>query len=476
MGEPECIPRVQERGASVPAKRLRPRRLLVLAGDESLVQQIRRGNDAAFEVAFERHGPGIVAFCRHMLGSAEEAEDVVQHTFAAAFRDLRRGGERHIALKPWLYTIARNRCVSVLRSRRDGPAAAVEPAATAALAEEVERRAELRELLDDLRELPDDQRAALLLTEVGDLPHAEVAAVLGCEVHRVKALVFRARSGLIQRREARETPCEQIREQLANLRGGALRRTELRHHLRRCDGCRAYREQVRAQRRMLAAALPVAPSLGLKSSVLASMGIGGGGLGGAAGAGLGAGGAATTASLGAGGLAKAAAVAVLAGGGGLAGTVALHESGGGSRPAAVRSPAPPGERSPAATVAPSTPAAKPARGRAGTPPRARTDGDSASGKVRDGHRGKERGAAARADKKQPLSGRDRPTLAPPKRGRGRAKGAPRRVRAQATPPVKSIPPEARPPVERQPKPKAHPPQRGGVGSPPGKSHPKGPKK
>ena len=63
-------------------------------GDERLVEQIRRGNELAFEVAFERHGAGILSFCRHMLGSREEAEDAVQHTFAAAYRDLQRGGER----------------------------------------------------------------------------------------------------------------------------------------------------------------------------------------------------------------------------------------------------------------------------------------------------------------------------------------------------------------------------------------------
>ena len=160
---------------------------------------------------------------------------------------------------------------------------------TDGLHEQVERRAELRELLADLRELPEEQRAALLLAEAADLSHAEVAGVLGCEVARVKALVFRARSGLIERREARETPCADIREQLANLRGGSLRRSELRHHLRHCPGCSEYREQVRRQRQMFAAALPVVPSMGLKSSVLSAAGIGGGAAGGGAAAAAGGG-------------------------------------------------------------------------------------------------------------------------------------------------------------------------------------------
>jgi RNA polymerase sigma factor (sigma-70 family) len=316
--------------ARAPAVPLRSRRLLALAGDKRLVEQVRRGNEAAFEVIFERHGPAILAFCRHMLGTREEAEDAVQHTLAAAYRDLQRGGDREIALKPWLFTIARHRCLSLLRARREVPTAThvLESGSRsgAGLAAEVEERAELRRLLADVRELPDEQRAALLLTELGDLSHAEVAGVLGCEVSRVKGLVFRARSALIARRDARQAPCESIREQLANLRGGSLRRSELRLHLRECPGCRAYREQVRQQRRMLAVALPVAPTLGLKSSVLAAIGIGGGSAGGLTAAAGGIGGAT---------VAKVAVAGVLAGGGVVAGSTVVESD----RPAASTPPA-----------------------------------------------------------------------------------------------------------------------------------------
>jgi RNA polymerase sigma factor (sigma-70 family) len=305
------------------------RRLLRLAGDDRLVAQIQRGSDAAFEVAFERHGPGILAFCRHMLGSPEEAEDVVQHTFAAAYRDLQRGGEREIVLKPWLFTIARNRCLSVLRARHELPQGEAD-VATSGLTEQVEQRAELRELLADIRQLPDEQRAALLLAEVGGLAQADIASVLGCEASRVKGLVYRARSGLIARRDARELPCEQVREQLAELRGGSLRRTELQLHLRECPGCREFRAEVKRQRQMLAVALPVAPTLGLKSSVLAAVGIGGGA---AAAGGAAAGGAAVGSGAALAGVAKVAAVALVAAGGT---AVVVHER----QAAPPQSPAP----------------------------------------------------------------------------------------------------------------------------------------
>ena len=91
------------------------------------------GNEAAFEVAFERHGKAILSFCRHMLGSLEEAEDAVQHTFAAAYQDLLRSPGREIALKPWLFAIARNRCLSLLRGKREQPDDFAEPPAAALL-------------------------------------------------------------------------------------------------------------------------------------------------------------------------------------------------------------------------------------------------------------------------------------------------------------------------------------------------------
>jgi hypothetical protein len=141
----------------------------------------------------------------------------------------------------------------------------------------------------------------------------------------VKSLVFQARTALIDRRIARETPCDQIREQLATLRGGALRRSHLRHHLEACPGCSEYREEIRRQRAMLAVALPVIPSAALKAKVLGSFGLGGGSAAAAT-----TGGAAATAAAGgfglapAGGLAKLGiAVALAAGGAGTA-SVASH--------------------------------------------------------------------------------------------------------------------------------------------------------
>jgi RNA polymerase sigma factor (sigma-70 family) len=272
----------------------------------------------AFEVLYDRHHRGILAFCRHMLRSADEAEDAVQHTFISAYNDLLRTGGRELRFKAWLYTIARNRCVSILRARREQVSDEID-VSTDRLSDDVQQRADLQVLLADIAGLPDDQREALVLSEVGDLSHAEVAAVIGCEVPKVKSLVFQARSALIERRQGRDTPCEDIREQLATLKGGALRRSQLRHHLAACPGCRDYRDQVRRQREMLALALPVVPSLALRHNVLAAVGLGGGGAAGGAGIGGGISVAAKS------GLAKVGIAAVVAAGG--AGTAVVATTG-----------------------------------------------------------------------------------------------------------------------------------------------------
>jgi RNA polymerase sigma factor (sigma-70 family) len=281
------------------------------AADRRLAALAAAGNESAFEAIFERHHRGLLSLCRHMLGSLEEAEDSVQHTFAAAFRQLvEREPPRH--MRAWLYATARNRCLDVLRARRELPTA-LSSASTAGLSEEVERRSELRELVDDIGRLPEDQRAALVMSELEELGHAEVAEALGCPRDKVRALVYQARSSLSGWREARALPCREVRQELAVAHAGALRRGHLRRHLKLCPECATFREDLDRQRRGLALVLPVLPAIGLKERVLeAAWGAAGAG-GGAASGGAAAGGG-LAGSLGATAIKIGAAVLVLGGG------------------------------------------------------------------------------------------------------------------------------------------------------------------
>ena len=262
--------------------------------DEELVARVRAGDDLAFEAIYDRYAAGVLAFCVYLLGSRDAAEDALQLAFVAAYRALRRGGEREIALRPWLYTIARNRCLSELRAR--GEAAWSDgvldehPGADSPVVQ-VQRREELRELLADMQRLPADQRAALVLFELGDQSHAEIASVLGVRREKVKALIFQAREALVRGRNARERPCAEVRERLATVRERILPRSMTRAHINRCPSCAAYEAEVRRQRAAFAVLVPVAAAGTLKASVLASA-LGGGGRVAAGALGAGGGGAA----------------------------------------------------------------------------------------------------------------------------------------------------------------------------------------
>jgi RNA polymerase sigma factor (sigma-70 family) len=237
------------------------------ASDQRLVEQVQAGSERAFEALFDRHRRPVLALCRRMLGSRQEAEDATQQTFLAAYRDLIRC-EVPDAVRPWLYAIARNRCLTLLRARREDPVDRLPEAATDQMAAELAVREDLRTLIADMARLPEDQRSALVLAEFGDLSHEEIARILVCPRDKVKALVFQARSSLAAARSARETPCAEIRELLTNLRGGALRRATLRRHLHECPSCRAFREELRDQRQRRALLLPVGPVLGFKRAIL----------------------------------------------------------------------------------------------------------------------------------------------------------------------------------------------------------------
>ena len=292
-------------------------------GDNRLAALAAAGDERAFETLYDRHHRALLGFCRHMLGSREEAEDALQQTFLRAHGALAARGAP-AELRPWLFTIARNCCLTMLSARRPVADGERELASTDGLGEQVQVRADLRAVVADVERLPDEQRAALVLAELADLSHDQIAEVIGVRAGKVKALIHQARTTLIAEREARDTPCAAIREQLSTARGGALRRGPLRRHLRQCDGCRAYRAAVTEQRRALALVLPVTPSLGLKAGILGAASATGGAaaMGGAA-------------SLGGGLAAKVVAGAIVVGGT-TAGGIAVVDH---PRPAPVRAPA-----------------------------------------------------------------------------------------------------------------------------------------
>jgi RNA polymerase sigma factor (sigma-70 family) len=244
--------------------------------DEHLVVSMRRGERGAFESLYDRHVVELLSFCFFMLGSREDAEDAVQSTFAAAHRALLRD-ERSVDVRPWLYAIARNVSIGILRKRRPQQTEhAARPAGEDVLAK-VERRESVRQLLSGMLELPERHRTALVLAELHGQSQSEIGELLGVSPSTVKSYIFQARATLSSERAARETDCREIREELVTARGAALLRGRLRRHLRSCAGCREYARDVSHRRRELGALLPLLPTFALKRRVLdATVGQAGG--------------------------------------------------------------------------------------------------------------------------------------------------------------------------------------------------------
>jgi RNA polymerase sigma factor (sigma-70 family) len=260
-----------------------PGPLLRLRSDDQLVALFRAGHDEAFGVIHDRYRQRLLAYARQMLGgSRSDAEDVLQDVFLRAYHALRVDA-RPVTLRAWLYRVAHNRCIDHLR--RPSPAAAdifdlsrgpqQDPMAAA------ERREDLRRLVEDVRRLPEQQRSALLMREMEGLSYHELADALGVTVPAIKSLLVRARIGLVEAIEARDTACTDIRMDLVSAFDRGVRASgRSRRHLRECTGCREYRAALRGIEKQLNG---LAPGGGPLTTLAKILGLGGAGSGAAAG-------------------------------------------------------------------------------------------------------------------------------------------------------------------------------------------------
>jgi RNA polymerase sigma factor (sigma-70 family) len=259
--------------------------LLRLRSDEQLVALFRAGHDDAFRVIHDRYRQRLFAYTRQMLPRRQDAEDALQDIFVRAYAGL-RANDRELALRAWLYRVAHNCCIDELR-RPPPPAPEViellrspahDPIA------EADRRESLRRLIADVRRLPDQQRSALLMRELGGMSYADVSAALGVTIPAVKSLLVRARMALAQALEARDTSCSEIREELTLAHDRGRRPNSMaRRHMRDCAGCQEFRHAMRGISRRFAAIVPTLGPLGVLANLL-----GAGGTGGSAAAGSGA--------------------------------------------------------------------------------------------------------------------------------------------------------------------------------------------
>jgi RNA polymerase sigma factor (sigma-70 family) len=252
-----------------------PSPLLRLQSDERLIALTRRGQHAAFETLCARYQSRLLAFCRHMLASREDAEDVLQEVFAAAFNAV-LADERAINVRPWLYRIARNRSLNHLRR---ASAVGVDSMDVhfadhgISTSDRVLRRESFRELIGDVHQLPESQRTALLLREIDALSYEQIAQAMETTVPSVKSLLVRARISLAEAAEARQLSCDEVRLELGEMAEGLTKlSTPARRHVRSCERCAFFKKQLKQNNHALAAVLPVAPLLLVKKLLLTKLG------------------------------------------------------------------------------------------------------------------------------------------------------------------------------------------------------------
>src|SRR5437660_6092495 len=223
--------------------------LLRLQSDERLITLIRRGNPAAFEMLVSRYQSRLLAFCRHLLGSREDAEDVLQEALAAAFNAI-LADDRPINVRPWLYRIARNRCLNHLRRIQavgvDSMDVHLSEHGTST-ADKVHRLEEFWMLVGDIQDLPETQKTALVLREMDALSYEQIAEAMETTVPSVKSLLVRARISLAESSEARLLSCAEVRIQLGEVAEGLQRRPSplVRRHPRACKRCTPFRSPLK---------------------------------------------------------------------------------------------------------------------------------------------------------------------------------------------------------------------------------------
>jgi len=232
-----------------------PRRILRLRSDAALAERFAVGDEAAFDVLYERHRPVVLAVAMGVLGTTQDAEDATQETFSALAVALHT--KPPAELRPWLIRVARNASIDTTRRRRhrlltlDGELPDI-PARSASAGQ-----AELAVVLDGIRELPEGQRMALLMRELGGHSYSEIAEFLETDEEAVKGLIARARVGLRTYREATDLPCATARAAIASEPDGRRHDKTIRRHLRSCASCRSYRGALRDDAKALRAALPL---------------------------------------------------------------------------------------------------------------------------------------------------------------------------------------------------------------------------
>lgn len=249
---------------------------LAQSGDERLARLVADGNERAFAALYERYHQPLYRYCRSIVRDDTDAQDALQSTFAGALVALRRA-QRSAPVRPWLFRIAHNEAISLLRLRRGGEELSEASGVSVASAEnQAHDRERFGLLVADLGELPERLRGALVMRELSGLSHDEIAIALDTSVGAAKQAIFDARQGLLEFAEGRAMACEAVRRSISDGDGRVLRGRRMRAHLRDCQTCAAFASAIPARRAELQALVPVLPAAASAAMLARMIGSGSG--------------------------------------------------------------------------------------------------------------------------------------------------------------------------------------------------------
>jgi RNA polymerase sigma factor (sigma-70 family) len=244
--------------------------------DQRLVKLAAGGSAPAFATIYRRHHQELYRYCRSLLGNDDEAGDALQNTMLRALRGL-DGERREIALRPWLFRIAHNESISLIRSRGKALPLAPEAVAGSGGRYDLDTRQQLDSLMSDVAQLSTQQRSALMMRELSGLEFSEIAAALKTSPEAAKQAVYQARVALGELAEGRDMNCDEVRRKLSADDRRRLRGRRVRAHLRGCTDCRDFQRQMRDRSRVLAGFAPTLCVPGASAVLEGALGAGGAG-------------------------------------------------------------------------------------------------------------------------------------------------------------------------------------------------------
>jgi RNA polymerase sigma factor (sigma-70 family) len=269
--------------------------------DERLAELASTGHSDAFGTLYERYRDALSRYCRSIVRDTDDAGDALQNTMLAVLRALQGRGPSG-PVRPWLYRIAHNESITILRRRHPHEELSAETPDRADTEYASFAKVRFDALIGDLMALPERQRGALVMRELAGLEYSEIGDALDMSAVAARKHVFEARVALHDIADGRDAACGDIVRRISDGDGRVLRARSVRGHLRGCPSCSAFERGLRARRGTLAL-IPPLPLIATGAVLTAA--LHGGGATTAASTGLAAGGSVAGGSIAAGSMAAA---------------------------------------------------------------------------------------------------------------------------------------------------------------------------